>query len=34
MRLNWSETSKRRLIAALAILFGAAATPIDSFAQG
>ena len=34
MRLNRSDRIKRRLLAAVALLFGVAATPIDSFAQG
>jgi hypothetical protein len=34
MRSNRSESRKRRLIAAMAVLLGAAATPINSFAQG
>jgi hypothetical protein len=34
MRLNRNDGMKRRLIAAMAVLFGAASTPIHSFAQG
>ena len=33
MRLNQCDM-KRRLLAVVAVLFGAAATPINSFAQG
>jgi hypothetical protein len=34
MRSNRSDSRKHRLIAAMALLLGAAATPINSFAQG
>ena len=34
MRLNRSNRVNRRLFMAVAVLFGAAASPIESFAQG
>jgi hypothetical protein len=34
MRLNRNDSNKRRLVAVMAILFGAAAAPINAFAQG
>jgi hypothetical protein len=34
MWLNRSDRMKGRLLAAMAVLFGAAVTPINSFAQG
>jgi hypothetical protein len=34
MREHRSDIGKRRIITALALLFGAAATPVQSFAQG
>jgi hypothetical protein len=34
MRLDQSDSMKRRLIAAMGLLIGAAAIPVNSFAQG
>jgi hypothetical protein len=34
MRQNQSDRMKRRLLSVMAVLFGAAATPSNSFAQG
>lgn len=34
MWLNQNDRIKRRLLAAMAVLFGAAVTPINLFAQG